>query len=344
MVKPKFILSTGTGWSATSPLWYTLQLDNQYIHTGLKKDGGYLDVLSMTREERFHSNLKRIKIQGRSRTDEDRDWAREVLEMNREILKELETNPNAITRGDTEHAGVLAGVRKDCYFTQEEVDQFISPSINNYVNYYKTHWRHLQDHGCPYMGVGDFSNTNADLPDFFCQGIVEKLSEFFDVKVLMIVRDPIRRLWSEVNSFWGPRAKRHWNSQKECTQYFVDKVKKQDYWNYVEIIKKWERVCPTHVIIMEQLWEGSKKERERKKLSDFLDYDIKKIHENVYCPDRGPHAPHYLGLYDQWRSDKYWLQDELYNKVRPLFPVYQQWVDKYGSLPLYWGKPYNYEV
>ena len=86
------------------------------------------------------------------------------------------------------------------------------------------------------------------------------------------------------------------------------------------------------------------REREKQRLSDFLDHDIKKIHENVYCPDKGCHAPHYNGLPDQWTSDKYMLQDELYNKVRPLFPVYQQWVDKYGSLPLYWGKPYNYEV
>ena len=95
---------------------------------------------------------------------------------------------------------------------------------------------------------------------------------------------------------------------------------------------------------MEQLWEGDEQEREKQRLSDFLGYDIKNIHENVYSPDRGIHAPKYRGLEDQWRSDKYSLQDDLYNRVLPFFPVDQQWVDKYGGLPLYWGKPYNYEV
>ena len=95
---------------------------------------------------------------------------------------------------------------------------------------------------------------------------------------------------------------------------------------------------------MEQLWEGDEQEREKQRLSDFLDYDIKNTHENVYCPDRGPNAPKHLGLKDQWSSDKYSLSDEFYNQVLPLMPIYQQWVDKYGSLPLYWGKPYPYEV
>ena len=38
-------MSTGTGWSATTPLWYTLQLDNQFLHTGLRKEGGFLDMV-----------------------------------------------------------------------------------------------------------------------------------------------------------------------------------------------------------------------------------------------------------------------------------------------------------
>lgn len=344
-MKPKFIMSSGTGWSATTPLWYTLQLDNEYLHTGLKKEGGYLDVLSMTRQERFEKEKKLRATGGKSKTQRNRDWAKTVLENNRQVLKELETNPDAITWADDGVAGCLAGVRKNLYFTQEEIDEFVKmPTVSRYLQYYRTHWKHLQDHNCPYQAVGDFSNSNALLPESYCHNIVEKLSEDFDVKVVMIVRDPIRRLWSEVGGLWGPESKRQWNSEKEYTDHFLDKVNRQDYWDFIQIIEKWERVCPIHVIIMEQLWEGEHQERERQRLSDFLDYDIKKIHENVYSPDRGPHAPHYLGLYDQWRSDKYWLQDELYEKVRPLFPVYQQWVDKYGSLPLYWGKPYNYEV
>ena len=344
-MKPKFIISSGTGWSASTPLWYTLQLDNQYMHTGLKKEGGYLDILSMSSAERFRSERKQKKFSGKSKSERNREWAKTVLQKNQALLKELEKNPDTVLTAADGVEGVFASVRKDCFFTQEEVDDYVkNPLLERYVQYYKTHWKHLQENDCPYQAVGDFSNTNAQLPEKFCHEVVKRLSEDFDVKVLMIVRDPIRRLWSEVSGFWGPESKEQWNSEEQLTEHFFDKIRRHDYWNYIEIIEKWERVCPIHVIIMEQLWEGDQQEREKQRLSDFLDYDIKKIHQNVYCPDCGPNAPEFLGLQDQWRSDKYWLQDELYNKVRPLFPVYQQWVDKYGSLPLYWGKPYNYEV
>ncbi len=324
MVKPQFILSTGTGWSATTPLWYTLQVDNPFLHVGMKKDPGYLDMLRRTPEERMITDRKNFRINGRSWTTKNRQWSKIVLQMNKELFEE-----GAIqTRG-----GALTEARRHLYFTQEDVDEFSETplSFEKYLSYYRKHWKYLQENNCPYKAVADFSNSNANLPDWYIDEFMPKLQEHFDVKVLMIVRDPIRRLWSEVNS-------------DDQEHFFMKKIQSGDYWNYIDIIEKWERVCPIHVIIMEQLWEGDQQERERQRLSDFLDYDIKKIHENAYCPDRGPDAPHLVGLPDQWTSDKYMLQDELYNKVRPLFPVYQQWVDKYGSLPLYWGKPYNYEV
>ena len=324
MVKPQFILSTGTGWSATTPLWYTLQVDNPFLHVGMKKDPGYLDMLRRTPEERMITDRKNFRINGRSWTTKNRQWSKIVLQMNKELFEE-----GAIqTRG-----GALTEARRHLYFTQKDVDEFSETplSFEKYLSYYRKHWKYLQENNCPYKAVADFSNSNANLPDWYIDEFMPKLQEHFDVKVLMIVRDPIRRLWSEVNS-------------DDQEHFFMRKIQSGDYWNYIEIIEKWERVCPIHVIIMEQLWEGDQQERERQRLSDFLDYDIKKIHENAYCPDRGPDAPHLIGLPDQWTSDKYMLQDELYNKVRPLFPVYQQWVDKYGSLPLYWGKPYNYEV
>ena len=324
MVKPQFILSTGTGWSATTPLWYTLQVDNPFLHVGMKKDPGYLDMLRRTPEERMITDRKNFRINGRSWTTKNRQWSKIVLQMNKALFEE-----GAIqTRG-----GALTEARRHLYFAQKDVDEFSETplSFEKYLSYYRKHWKYLQENNCPYKAVADFSNSNANLPDWYIDEFMPKLQEHFDVKVLMIVRDPIRRLWSEVNS-------------DDQEHFFMRKIQSGDYWNYIEIIEKWERVCPIHVIIMEQLWEGDQQERERQRLSDFLDYDIKKIHENAYCPDRGPDAPHLVGLPDQWTSDKYMLQDELYNKVRPLFPVYQQWVDKYGSLPLYWGKPYNYEV
>ena len=330
MNKPKFIIIAGTGFSASTPLWYTLQVQNKFVHGGLVKENNLLDSISippylrfkkklnLNKEAKSYTSSQKARIINYSRTDNFRKKS---------------------------HKKRIPEVKNDIFFTQEELDEYKSYpfTLDKYITYYKKHWKHLQENNCPYQGVGDFSNANAWLPQEFCYKVVDKLSEDFDVKVLLIVRDPIRRLWSEIGGYWDPDSPRQWGNIEEHKEMFFDHVKGGDL-PYLQILEKWEKVAPTHVIIMEQLWEGDEQEREKQRLSDFLDYDIKNIHENVYCPDRGPNAPKHLGLKDQWSSDKYWLSDELYNQVLPLMSIYQQWVDRYGSLPLYWGKPYNYEV
>ena len=306
-MKPSFVISVGTGWSATTPLWYTLQVDNQFVHSGLEKESKYLD--SILRPVKKYNVIEKIRL-----------------------------------RNKGFHKDRLPQVKNDIFLTQEDIITFTKPpfTLDKYITYYRRLWETLQENDCSYQGVSDFSNVNAWLPEKFCYEVVERLSEYFDVKVLLIVRDPIRRLWSEIGGYWSWYSTRQWKSEEEHNQLFFDFIQR-DHINYFDIIEKWEKICPFHVIIMEQLWEGDKQDKEKKRLSDFLDYDIEKIHENAYSPDRGLNAPQYLGLIDQWTSDKYLLREELYNQVKPLFSVYDKWIDKYGSLPLYWGKPYNYE-
>ena len=306
-MKPSFVISVGTGWSATTPLWYTLQVDNQFVHSGLEKESKYLD--SILRPVKKYNVIEKIRL-----------------------------------RNKGFHKDRLPQVKNDIFLTQEDIITFTKPpfTLDKYITYYRRLWETLQENDCSYQGVSDFSNVNAWLPEKFCYEVVERLSEYFDVKVLLIVRDPIRRLWSEIGGYWSWYSTRQWKSEEEHNQLFFDFIQR-DHINYFDIIEKWEKICPFHVIIMEQLWEGDQQDKEKKRLSDFLDYDIEKIHENAYSPDRGLNAPQYLGLIDQWTSDKYLLREELYNQVKPLFSVYDKWIDKYGSLPLYWGKPYNYE-
>ena len=332
MNKPKFIIIAGTGWSASTPLWYTLQVQNKFVHGGLVKENNFLDSISLTPSMRF-----------KKRKDIYQETKKFNLSKESRIIRNLSIITDNFRKNS--HKKRIPGVKDDIFFTQEELDEYkkYSFTLEKYITFYKRHWKHLQENNCPYQGVGDFSNANAWLREKFCYKLVDKLSEDFDVKALMIVRDPIRRLWSEIGSFWVSESPRQWENIEEYKDLFFDYVK-SGYLHYLRIIEKWERVAPTHVIIMEQLWEGDEQEREKQRLSDFLDYDIKNIHENVYCPDRGTNAPKHLGLKDQWSSDKYSLSDELYNQVLPLMPIYQQWVDRYGSLPLYWGKPYPYEV
>ena len=332
MNKPKFIIIAGTGWSASTPLWYTLQVQNKFVHGGLVKENNFLDSISLTPSMRF-----------KKRKDIYQETKKFNLSKESRIIRNLSIITDNFRKNS--HKKRIPGVKDDIFFTQEELDEYkkYSFTLEKYITFYKRHWKHLQENNCPYQGVGDFSNANAWLPQEFCYKVVDKLSDDFDVKVLLIVRDPIRRLWSEMGGYWDPDSPRQWENIEEYKKMFFDHVN-WGHLHYFMILEKWERVAPTHVIIMEQLWEGDEQEREKQRLSDFLDYDIKNIHENVYCPDRGTNAPKHLGLKDQWSSDKYSLSDELYNQVLPLMPIYQQWVDRYGSLPLYWGKPYPYEV
>ena len=69
-------MSAGTGWSATTPLWYTLQLDNKYLHTGYRKEGSYLKELSMSPQERLRSNLQARRNQGISAIQKQERWQR----------------------------------------------------------------------------------------------------------------------------------------------------------------------------------------------------------------------------------------------------------------------------
>ena len=48
-----------------------------------------------------------------------------------------------------------------------------------------------------YDGVTDFTNANQKLDPFFLRDIKPRLDEHFDIKVVMIFRDPARRLFSE---------------------------------------------------------------------------------------------------------------------------------------------------
>jgi len=326
MNKPKFIISLGVGWSATTPLWYTLQVQNKFVHAGLQKEMGYLDQVSYSPAERF-------KKQRESEAKLSFPKSRDVKMVS--LSRSYDSNTNRR----------LPEAKTDIFLTKQDRRNIGSfpYTLDKYITYYKRLWETLQENNCPYQGVGDFSNANAWLREKFCHKLVDKLSEDFDVKALMIVRDPIRRLWSEIGSFWVPESPRQWKNIEEYKDLFFDYIRKNHHIDYSMIIEKWERVCPLHIVIMEQLWEGDQQDKEKQRLSDYLEYDIEKIHQNVYCPDRGPNPPHYAGLHDQWSSDKYWLSDELYNQVLPFFPIYQQWIDRYGSLPLYWGKPYNYE-
>tara|TARA_B100001989_G_scaffold236469_1_gene198413 strand:- start:545 stop:817 length:273 start_codon:yes stop_codon:yes gene_type:complete len=90
---------------------------------------------------------------------------------------------------------------------------------------------------------------------------------------------------------------------------------------------------------MEQFWNPERKKKQCERLSRFLDYEITKIHENVYYPDRGTKAPHYESLKDQWGSDFEDITPELYEWSKQYLGfVYADWEKCFGSIPEEWNR------
>ncbi|HAO15494.1 MAG TPA: hypothetical protein DDE71_08040, partial [Tenacibaculum sp.] len=176
MNKPKFIISLGVGWSATTPLWYTIQVQNKFVHAGFQKEMGYLDQVSYSPAERFK---KRRESEAKLSFPKSRDTT--MVSLSRSY--DSNTKPR------------LPEAKTDIFLTKQDRRNIGSfpYTLDKYITYYKRLWETLQENNCPYQGVGDFSNANAWLREKFCHKLVDKLSEDFDVKVLMIVRDPIRR-------------------------------------------------------------------------------------------------------------------------------------------------------
>ena len=207
------MISTGVGWSATTPLWYTLQVSNQFIHAGVIKESGYLYNISDTKRNLL---IKRI--------------ARRV-ETEKKIQKKFSKKR-------------IPEVKNDIYLTEEETSLIKKApfSFQRYIAYYKRLWETLQENNCPYQGVADFSNANGWIPPEYLPHIIEQLSVYFDVKALIIVRDPIRRLWSEVNAFHNLHDEDKLPSFEIYEKLFLERVGGYHQSQYFSIIDKCENV------------------------------------------------------------------------------------------------------
>lgn len=332
-MKPKFIFGTGYGWCATTPLFYTLTVSNDIVSPGLAKEDNYLFSCDYNKQEKFERDMTLRKMG--CLTD------RQKFERKKKKYK----NKISEKYGTTSTGGLRWEARRHLFFTQEEVDEYYSPpyTIDKYISYYRKHWDYMQENNLPHLGVCDFSNINGSLTEKLIDETVTALSDTFEVIALCIVRDPIRRAWSESCSFGNPQSTLSWKSRQQHLEYYYQRIRNPK--RYFDTFDLWSKYVPFHTVIMEQLWEGDQQEREVSRLSDHIGFDIKEVHPNVYSPDCGTNPPKVEGLVDQWSSDNFRLDNDIYYKSMPYFQSqYDAWEQRFGSLPLYWGKPYPYPV
>ena len=236
-------------------------------------------------------------------------------------------------------------------------------TIEKYIQYYKNVAKRAEGR---FHAVGDFTNHNWYLPESFLLELRQEMKKHFDnIRVTCQLRDPIRRYFSRV----GKRTSHYTEGQHQFdpdqshiknfqevlmngknsrhgTMPRSDDMNrltlKHNDWkmaHYVQGIQKFERVFGkenVYPIIMEEFWDESRKEEQCKKLSDFLQYPITKIHQNVYVPDRGSNPPLVPELEDQ-HSDKEDMTPELYEwALKYMGFFYDDWEEAYGSIPKYW--------
>ena len=349
MNKPTLLLSPGTGWSASTPHFYTLCWDNKYACHGHDKEHGWL------------RHLYRIE----TFTPKQRELYDTKRRFFHRVVKGLGTDER---RFDDRKIPALTYPNPDVPWSKEKEDYFFdieSTSIDKYIEYY-LELRETTKH--KFAAVCDFSNSLTELPPEFLQSIAPKLKENFNIKVTFQFRDPIRRFFSmcnrfiydqcyEIGKFWLiSLTKEPWRDMRTmetepmtATEFFINHVKdhcESGYleWNvyYTDIINMYEEafgkenVLP---IVMENHWghDGKGNPESLKRLSEFLDFPITKLHENVYTPDMGINAPKYKWLSDQWTSDREPLTQEIIDEVKPYFKcVYDAWLNKFGSIPKEW--------
>jgi len=220
-------------------------------------------------------------------------------------------------------------------------------TLDNYIEYYE---KLASDE---YQYVGDFSNPNALLSDEFLSKIAPKLKDHFDVKVIYIARDPVRRHYSMTSATYrsksqtNPDIGEEWTNHDPKSRFEWMMIKKRfpdsiSYWkhqllsesrsltfSYVNIYKKFSQYFPTHPIVMEDLWSGK-----TKNLEEFLECKLNGLYRNCYYPEMGTKAPRYEDLRDQWMSDLQDLTDEDYNYgKRYLQWIYDEWYDQFQTRP-----------
>ena len=329
----KLLLFCGWSWSASSPLMYTIQRYAKYAHFGLTKNFPYLTTPHLSEDGKltFDSShnarfVLEKQIEGTWETYKCHEPSSHRMNL-REDLEPLKDFP-------------LDHLRK----LQNSV-----PTISNYLDFYIALHDHVITKG--YKSVGFSGNLcveqrdkkkGSELGEYTITKFQKELLSKFEVKCLFITRDPIRRAFGQyMNAI--ERVSSQW--RRETPDY---RCKLPYKFNVIDYLYDIDYYCEVygkdnvHVTVMEELWEDDG--TAKKKLSEFLDHPIDELWKNLYAPDRG-----HLVKYDKDvpcqanGQDLYELTPDMYYEYKKKYQhVYDTWEERYGSLPLYWGKPIKY--
>ena len=327
----------GYGFAATSPLTYTLQRKAKYCHVGYTKYFRYL--------EKYFNQL--------SHPDDivDPKGSQQVLGIYQRVLTQKWHTKNhhlSSLLEKTHESTIPVDHRMNLPEDFEPLRDFPIrhlrsavrgfPPISGYISYYKALSKHVVSKG--YKSVADFyTPVHFDTP--FSQKLYSAIKENFDVKIIYITRDPIRRAFSQyldkVQRVVKEPYVRYWRELLTLPANFPAR-------NYVEDFRFAQKVFGStnvHMTVMEELWEGDGSALE--KLSTFLNHPISELWKNLYSPDRGHLLQSDTDVDCQSHQYRMELTPDVYSDLKKKYQHhYDHWEYFFGSLPLFWGKPIDY--
>ena len=322
MTKPKMLSMGRWCWAATSPLVYTLQRNAKYAHFGYTKTFKILEPYFRPTNQRGSGALQGLyKRVANGTWENSKSYHPGTHRLNTtQDLEPLRDFPLS-------HFGKLVkGL----------------PTISKYVDFYSALYEHVVKKG--YKSVGDTYSLFKPKTEFIKRFNDTIISEF-DVKIIFLTRDPVRRAFSK---YLSDRQR-----TEDCPSYGNPKGVRLNplplklyVKDYIPKILQYNQIFGEeniHVVAMEDLWEDDG--TAKKELSDFLDHPITNLWKNLYAPDRG-----HLVEYDRdvpcqaYGQNLQELTEDIYYHYKSKYQyAYDAWEKHYGSLPLHWGKPLKYK-
>ena len=308
--KPELFVLMGYGWSATSPLWRTLRATG-FFFSGYSKEP-YYPILWYYHQLRDQENIDLF----RSRIDS--------------ALKfESRHSPHVKALLET-YPGGAQSIRPLL------LDR--TPNVENYIKYYKNCHK-----GSGGRKLLDFTVPNIWMEEPYFSQFWKRVAEEFELKFITIVRDPIRRHYSEFSGqyFNGWEKRESGDNDLNKTMNQKDFVIERSRWgedrNFVDNLEKCQKVAPTLMLVMEELWS------DWSKLERFVEIEITEMFPNVYWPERGKSRIRHPKLQDQWCTDRLTITQEIYDALyERMEHQYIRWKERFGTLPTGWGRMVDY--
>tara|TARA_A100001011_G_scaffold75760_1_gene77861 strand:- start:2337 stop:3218 length:882 start_codon:yes stop_codon:yes gene_type:complete len=153
-------------------------------------------------------------------------------------------------KGNMKEAGDVAP------FFDIEQEYFQKPfTYKKYRDYYLKLWKFIEPLG--YRAVADFSTGNYALPDHIFTGLYHELKDYFHVKVLFSLRDPVNRAWSHShmlakNSIGMESKFPHDHYMDICNSKYFQKLYIRTLGRFINIFE----VKNVHSINIEKFWSN----------------------------------------------------------------------------------------